>query len=678
MKNQIIFIFNFILLFVININAQIIKADSALTPINIGDSAAHVDSLSHSKIVNKFFLRNSFDSQENIISSYVKSKQEIDFENYRTASDFLNFLPFTFQKYFGIAGSPNVPNLFFLENKNISFVQNNFSLSNSWNGSSDLNLISSENVNDIEIIPLSRSFLYNNYNSPAVIRISAQDSITEKPVSRIRYYQAPDDDASIDAMFGALIYKDLHLSFRLSNSAYTGFNDNSEYGVWKSDLKSIYRIADSLFLKLNYYHLKSNLQLNGGVDVETLFANNVILEDEIFNTIAPVNFVNRYKETTINKVSSDFYGIILPNSSSKLNLEYNYSYERLRQNIDITYPDSIQISSLNKFSTYNIAFHHLHSINNLSLKFNFDYNFTNYSIEYYNIYENKNSYSYSALIDYKIFDSTIIPSLFFKSGSYENQLTNGFGSDVKLSINKNLKFMLGFSKFNQPYLISELFSLPKSEQEKNYVTNYFLSSEISFDNFITSISYFNISSDNTPVPVFNNNDLNLNSTKIIFPFTEEVKTEGINFFSTVKLWSFEFFINSNFLLSNKSNYITKPNKFNLFSGVYYRDKLYNDNLDLKMGFNLFLSDNNEYQLFDFQIMRSTSYYLNNSILTQFKNYKVSNTPFRIDFTLAGRIQDRATFYFAYENILGNNYYSIPFYPMPDGGIKIGISWDFIE
>ncbi|MBK7105763.1 MAG: hypothetical protein IPH62_10810 [Ignavibacteriae bacterium] len=678
MKIKLMLFFCVITLFNINLPAQIIQIDSSKTLINIGDSTAQVDSSNQIKSTPKSFLKVTDENEYQYLATFIKKKQELDFENYRYAIDYLNFLPLTSQQNFSLAGVPNIPFIFFQENKNISFIHNNYSLSNSWNGSSDLNLIPSENISSIEVIPLARGFLYNNLNSSAIANIITQDSITAKPISRIRYYQAPDYDAAIDAIFSALIFRDLHLSYRLSNSAYSGAFKNSEYGIWKSDLNSIYRITDSIFAKVNYYHLKSNVELNGGIDVETLLANSVSLQDELFNTISPVNFENRYKETTINKVSGDLYGIILPNSISRLNFIFNQTEEKLRQNIDLSTNDSTRISNMNKFSKYYFNFHHKHSIEEFSFKINLDYSNTDYGIEYYNVYTTKNSYSFSAFADYNVIDSFIVPAIYFKTGNFENQLTRGLGFDVKLNINKNIKFMFGTSKLNQPYLISELFSLPKSEQAKNYVTNYFLTSEFTLQNLKTSITYFATNSDHTPVPIFSNSDFNLNSTKIIFPFTEQVKREGINLISNLFFWNIEFFINANYLLSSQSTLIPKPSKFNISSGIYYRDKLYNNNLDLKTGFNFYFNDNIENQFYDFQIMRSSNYYFVNDALTQFKNYSISNTQFRIDFTLAGRIQDRATFYFAYENILSNNYYSIPFYPIPEGGIRIGISWDFIE
>ena len=46
--------------------------------------------------------------------------------------------------------------------------------------------------------------------------------------------------------------------------------------------------------------------------------------------------------------------------------------------------------------------------------------------------------------------------------------------------------------------------------------------------------------------------------------------------------------------------------------------------------------------------------------------------------IARRIQDKATFYFTFENLLGNQYFIIPVYPMHPRGVRIGLSWDFIN
>ena len=77
-------------------------------------------------------------------------------------------------------------------------------------------------------------------------------------------------------------------------------------------------------------------------------------------------------------------------------------------------------------------------------------------------------------------------------------------------------------------------------------------------------------------------------------------------------------------------------------------------------------------------MRSASYSIVDEAINKLSLQSVLNDKMRVDFYLAGRIQDAATFYFIYENILGNNYFIVPYYPMPEGGMRIGISWDFLD
>ena len=77
-------------------------------------------------------------------------------------------------------------------------------------------------------------------------------------------------------------------------------------------------------------------------------------------------------------------------------------------------------------------------------------------------------------------------------------------------------------------------------------------------------------------------------------------------------------------------------------------------------------------------MRASYLSISNGVLGSLSMIDVINDQFRIDFYLAGRIQDAATVYFIYENILNNQYFLVPYFPMPEGGIRIGLSWDFLD
>jgi outer membrane cobalamin receptor len=52
--------------------------------------------------------------------------------------------------------------------------------------------------------------------------------------------------------------------------------------------------------------------------------------------------------------------------------------------------------------------------------------------------------------------------------------------------------------------------------------------------------------------------------------------------------------------------------------------------------------------------------------------------FQLDFFLAGKIQDRATVYFVFENILNAKYFIAPYYPKQARGLRFGIAWEFLD
>ena len=100
-------------------------------------------------------------------------------------------------------------------------------------------------------------------------------------------------------------------------------------------------------------------------------------------------------------------------------------------------------------------------------------------------------------------------------------------------------------------------------------------------------------------------------------------------------------------------------KINFNGGIYYKDILFSQNLNLKTGFMFFYTGKQEMKL--------------NGYVTQTVNPSV-----RIDFTLIGEIQKVAYVYFTWENLLDSQYYIVPYYPMPSRGIRFGISWELLN
>ena len=115
------------------------------------------------------------------------------------------------------------------------------------------------------------------------------------------------------------------------------------------------------------------------------------------------------------------------------------------------------------------------------------------------------------------------------------------------------------------------------------------------------------------------------------------------------------------LESYLSYYHTTDNKligvpeFQTQTGLYYTSKLFNDNLDLKTGFVFYYTGKNNVYTYEQGLVEVPA----------------SN---KLDFTLAGEIQKIAIVYFTWQNLLDNNYYIIPYYPMPSRNIRFGVAW----
>jgi outer membrane cobalamin receptor len=95
------------------------------------------------------------------------------------------------------------------------------------------------------------------------------------------------------------------------------------------------------------------------------------------------------------------------------------------------------------------------------------------------------------------------------------------------------------------------------------------------------------------------------------------------------------------------------------TGIYFKDYLFNDNLDLKAGFIFTYFGDQNY----------------NSVSTQINKVPAVS---RLDFSLAGEIQKAAIVYFIWENLFDKKYYLTPYYPMPFRNIRFGVAWEFLN
>ncbi len=108
---------------------------------------------------------------------------------------------------------------------------------------------------------------------------------------------------------------------------------------------------------------------------------------------------------------------------------------------------------------------------------------------------------------------------------------------------------------------------------------------------------------------------------------------------------------------NSSQLLPQYPKVNFTGGIYYKNVLFKENLNLKTGF---------------------KFYYNSVIGTDAFIFTSIPSSWHVDFTLVGEIQKAAYVYFTWENILGKQYYLVPYYPMRGRNLHFGVSWELFN
>lgn len=145
---------------------------------------------------------------------------------------------------------------------------------------------------------------------------------------------------------------------------------------------------------------------------------------------------------------------------------------------------------------------------------------------------------------------------------------------------------------------------------------------------------------------------------IFFSYVSFGKVKGLGVKLETNYWKLLLESSSTFYSPINSEILGVPD-FQTQTGIYYTGKLFDDNLDLKTGFVFYYTGKNNVYSYEHGVVEVPS----------------SN---KLDFTLAGEIQKTAIIYFTWQNLFNNNYYIVPYYPMPSRSIRFGVAWEMFN
>ncbi|RPI70603.1 MAG: hypothetical protein EHM47_11815, partial [Ignavibacteriales bacterium] len=585
-----------ILLVCSNLSAQEVDTTSTDTLIILNDTsfskldtlAADTTGIFTSRVDTLYPLtQNPFYSH-----SFFISRETIDLLNYRYTGNLFTPAAFSFLKDKGMIGQPNELVLYG-SSSSTGFMSDGVLYNNRFTQSLDLNLFQSESIDSIEILPLPRGFLYGPDNYLVTVNFIEKDFVTPVPYTRIKYYEGPDGEAFVDGIFNTAFLNKFNFYFDISNRNFDGIYDNSDFSIWQTNFKLKYFLSNSINITGSYSLVSSDLGFFGGIDADSIseITNDInsILYDPLF---APVVYPGLRQEAKWDKFKIRALGKF---GNFRTDLTFYYHAEQEKYS-GIPFNDEIK----NYIPGASIRQSYLHSnvkleVNGAFEKRDLNYytsdtttGFQSYKMEY-------NVFSISPVLSLYLLDSTIVPSLFYKYSDvtdFNEGSHTGLGADINLNFFRWINFYLGFSKFN---------FLNRYETKVYEVGAY-----VKLENLNAGLRFYGTDKSLPPV---------LPSPTIMFPYLTQSAIKKINGYAASINYDFWkvgvegiFFSNT---FDGDENSVSTEIKMHVNSGLYYKDLLFKNNLDLKTGFVL-------------------KYY----------EYESANfeSAYQIDFTIAGIIQ----------------------------------------
>lgn len=582
--------------------------------------------------------------------SYLLKRTDLLMSEYKYTGDYLRLFPFNFIKDLGFTGQPNETFLYGLGNSSISFLLDGVSTNERYYNSLNLNLLQSEDIDSIEVIPLPRGFLYGNYNNPVSINFITRDFITSQPYSRIRYYQGPNRETMLDGIFNLRMTSRLITTFEITNRIVDSTFDNSEFSIWQGKIKLKYLLSNDVNIIASYNYNDYKAGYSGGVDVDSIRRTGANINNILYDPVqAPVIFPNG-KVAALTHLPR-LRLLIKQSDWLRNDISFYYFYSKNENNsfVNEGIKDKVfgvDIKNLLKYDVFDIKLNLAYENSDIFRQYSF-YDL-NESARVYapSVNFKYNTLSAAAIISTKIGNDLITPSVFYKFSSVtkypgriiiedsSSNVSTGLGFDVSIKANNYFDFYFGSSVFKSYY------------SDKN---NLLLEAGVKFtsDIFTANLRYFK-----------NQYTYEAYTGGNFFDYIQFGDVNGLGLNLKLDLWKILIESNSSYYKKVSNNLIGVP-EVQTQTGVYYKNLVFDDNLDLKTGFVFYYTGKNNVYTFEHGLLSVPS----------------SN---KVDFTLAGEIQKRAIVYFLWQNLFDNNYYITPYYPMPGRSIRFGVAWELFN
>jgi hypothetical protein len=188
----------------------------------------------------------------------------------KSIEEVFNFLPGYFLKYMDVGQRQNL-NYDGLNGFNTGVFRFGRPINDLIDGSFDLNILSRNEIDEIELTNGFGDFLYDYSNG---INIVQRQLARSKPYSEISFWQDRYNNLSLDANFHQNFFRKLNFNFGVMKHSYDGEYTNSDFDKWLGRFNFNFAFSNKVnaFLYANYSRIQRGL--NGGINPDTIDINN--------------------------------------------------------------------------------------------------------------------------------------------------------------------------------------------------------------------------------------------------------------------------------------------------------------------------------------------------------------------------------------------------------------------
>lgn len=658
-----------ILFFVISSLGLVLTAQTT-GEITAMDSLTAIDS---TIVVQYDTLKPIFTSQlvTPINKGAVKAKEELNFTDYIYSGNWLNYLPFGYLQNSGVLGVPNEISIYSFGNSDVGLLVDGIDFGDRTGAGIDLYEIRSETIDTVEYLSPDIAFVNSLLNYNAGLNFVTRDKIAVKPLTRIRYYQAANDEGYIDGQFNLYPVKRLNISAGITNSSVASDYNNSEYGNWKASVKARYLFNNTFNFIFNYYYTNINAQLNGGVDYNKIAASGGA-SSVIYSAIeAPVVFENRYQKTTNHKLHFRTLINLIKDNPASVDIYYFAGLKEFRQNENKSSSDYLYIKNNNRSKTFGISARQKFALLGFGLNLSAAYENNNYNLHSIKSLGSYSTASASVSLAKKYFKK-VEHSIYSKYLRYQGNSYLSVGTAVKYELSENFAFFAGYSELQKP--LSVLQKALNNSYADNTSRSYDFGVSWGSDAAKLKLSYFSSSNTNNTWFVIDAYEDTLKTHTVTSAFYGKANRAGVNLYGSAEVWNVLFELNSSYFIENNADNIVTVPEWIFAGGVYYVDTLFNRNLNLKTGVNIYAQGRQSFRIYDFEKMLTAYHYTDaNGALQRFNDKTTESV--QVDLFLSGMIRNRAIVYLVLENVLNAQYFTIPYYPRKGINFRFGIAWE---